>query len=68
MRVPQSTVGDIFILFWNICNDIAFNRTTIPIKKVVVNEKPDKTIVDPAALLNLPGIIYQQSKHVSKSL
>ena len=39
--------GDIFIFFWNIYSDIAFNRA-MPIKRDIFNESSEKTIANPA--------------------
>ena len=62
-----STVGYIFILLWNICNDIPFNRAT-SIKMAALYENSEKTIADHAALLNLLATIYLQSKQNRKCL
>ena len=40
----KSSGGDIFILFWNICNDTAFNRA-VPIKEVILYESPKKQLL-----------------------
>ena len=56
-RLTESTVGNIFILFLNICNDIAFNKT-IAIKTVVLYGNSEKAVPDPGTLRNLPATIY----------
>ena len=66
-RITERTNGDIFISFWNICNNIAFNRA-IPILVVVLCENTEKKISDHAKLLNIPVIIYLQSKQVNRCL
>ena len=50
-KLVGSTVADIFILFRNICNDVAFNRAIL-IKTVVLYENPEKAITVLVTLLN----------------
>ena len=56
-ETTKSTFGDIFILFLNICRDIAFNKA-VAIGKVVLYENSIKTIADTSTLLNLPAAVY----------
>lgn len=46
-RLTESAGGDASILFWDIYNNIEFNRA-IPTKKVVLHKSPEKTITDRA--------------------
>ena len=64
VKLTEIFVGDIFILFWCISNEIAFSRAVL-IKTVALYEKANAA---PAALLNLPETTYKQRKPVSKSL
>ena len=65
VSLTRTSIRNIFILFWNICTDIAFSRS-LPLKTVIQYANPEKAIVDATILLNLPATVYLQSGQVSK--